>query len=127
MIIVQSEDNSTPITSITSPSNNSIFVSGDNINISASASDLDGEITKVEFYSNEVKIGEDLSSPYQYTWTNPPIGTHNITTIATDNENASSTSDVVTVIVNEKIFVNLCLMNLLKGLFQLGTKLYLKL
>ena len=118
MIIVQSQDNSTPITSITSPSNNSIFVSGDNINISASASDLDGEITKVEFYSNSVKIGEDLSSPYQYTWTNPPIGTHNLTTIATDNENASSTSDFVTVTVKEKIFCEFISDESLEGSFS---------
>ena len=37
------------------------------------------EIIKVEFYSNQIKIGEDLSSPYQFIWTNPPIGSHNIT------------------------------------------------
>ena len=123
MIAVQSQENSTPTTSITSPSNNSIFVSGDNISISASASDLDGEIAKVEFYSNQVKIGEDLSSPYQYTWTNPPVGTHNITTIATDNENASSTSDVVTVIVNEKIFCEFISDESIEGSFSTGYKI----
>ena len=123
MIIVQSEDNSTPITSITSPSNNSIFVSGDNIIISASASDLDGEIIKVEFYSNQIKIGEDLSSPYQFTWTNPPIGSHNITTIATDNENASSTSEVVNVIVKEKVFCEFMSDESVEGSFSTGYKI----
>ena len=124
MIAVQSQENSALTTSITSPSNNSIFVSGDNISISASASDLDGEIAKVEFYSNQVKIGEDLSSPYQYTWfTLQSVVHHNITTIATDNENASSTSDVVTVIVNEKIFCEFISDESIEGSFSTGYKI----
>ena len=64
-----------------------------------------------------------MSSPYQYTWTNPPIGTHNLTTIATDNENASSTSDFVTVTVKEKIFCEFTSDESIEGSFSTGYKI----
>jgi len=35
-------------------------------------------ISKVEFYANNVKIGESVSSPYNFTWTNPTIGIHTV-------------------------------------------------
>src|SRR5690606_36275095 len=52
----------------------------------------------VEFFNGGAKLGEDTSSPYSYTWSNLPAGSHSITAKATDNKSATTTSQ--TVIIN---------------------------
>jgi len=87
-----------PTVSITSPSDGAIVAAGSNQVISATASDSDGSVTKVEFYrGGTTKIGEDAAAPYECTWNNVPLGTHTLTAVATDNEGATTTSDPVTV------------------------------
>jgi hypothetical protein len=92
--------NSNPSVSITSPINNASFNSPATITINANASDADGTISKVEFFNGSTPIGSDLSSPYSFVWNNVAAGTYTITTKATDNLNAITTSSVVTVVVN---------------------------
>ena len=41
--------------------------------MSATASDADGSVTKVEFFAGTVKIGEDTEAPYEAVWSNPPV------------------------------------------------------
>ena len=94
-------DNIPPSVSITQPTNGQNYTSGSTVNITASASDSDGTVTKVEFYSNGSKIGEDTSSPYNFSWPNVSTGTYNLTAKAFDNENASSDSATVTVTVGD--------------------------
>lgn len=93
--------NNPPSVNISSPSNGASFEQGSDIAISVQASDADGTVSKVEFYAGQTKIGEDLSAPYSFTWSNAALGSHNLTTIATDNDNASTTSGSVTITVNE--------------------------
>jgi hypothetical protein len=82
-----------------SPENNAQFIAPATITIQAAASDSDGNISKVEFYNGTAKLGEDITSPYSYTWTNVANGTYNITAKAFDDKNASTTSQSITVIV----------------------------
>lgn len=89
-----------PIVSITAPANDAVFTSPATINISANASDPDGTISKVEFYNGAVKLGEDASSPYTYSWTNVGAGSYSITAIATDNSGNKTTSAAVVIKVN---------------------------
>ena len=63
-----------PSVSITSPAEAASFTAPAGITINASASDLDGTVTKVEFYSGVTLLGEDLSSPYSFTWSNVVAG-----------------------------------------------------
>lgn len=97
-VSVAPSPNTPPVVSITAPANNSSFVQGANVNITANASD-NGGITKVEFYNGSTKIGEDLTSPYAYAWNNLPVGTHSLTARATDNQNATTTSAVIRITV----------------------------
>jgi hypothetical protein len=90
-----------PIVSITSPANNAVFTAGLPIQIQAQASDVYGFISKVEFFANEVKIGEDLAAPYQYSWSNATAGTYIVTARATDDDNMTATSSGTTVVVSE--------------------------
>lgn len=92
--------NTLPTISITSPSNNSTFTLPASISIQTNASDADGTIAKVEFYDGGTKLGEDTSSPFTFTWSDPPPGAHTLTAQATDNGLGVTVSSPVSVTVN---------------------------
>lgn len=84
-----------PVVSITSPSEGRVFAPNTVITIEADASDADGTVMKVEFYEGDNYLGEDLSSPYSYTWTDAaiaPEGQYILTAVATDNDGLLTTS-----------------------------------
>ncbi|NQT24340.1 carbohydrate-binding protein [candidate division KSB1 bacterium] len=91
--------NQPPSVSITSPSNGATFTEPASIPITADASDSDGSITLVEFYNSATKLGEDSSSPYQYTWNSGAVGNYSLTARATDNDAATTTSSPVNITV----------------------------
>ncbi len=101
LIVVQDNANASPTISITSPSNNSSFSVGTAINITTSAADLDGTISKVEFYDGTTKIGDDTTAPFTLNFTNAAVGTHELKAIAIDNEAAQTTSQSINITVNE--------------------------
>jgi YD repeat-containing protein len=92
--------NAPPTISITGPTANTVVHSPVSVTITASASDTDGTVAKVEFFQNGTLLGEDTTAPYNYVWTNAPVGTFSLTARATDNRNATTTSGAVTLIVN---------------------------
>jgi endoglucanase len=92
--------NQFPSVNISSPANNSNFTTGASITIQASASDSDGSVSKVEFFNAGTKLGEDTTSPYQFTIASAAAGNYSLTAKATDNIGASTTSSVVTVMVS---------------------------
>ena len=84
--------NSLPAVSLTSPANNSAFTAPASIPLAASATDSDGTIVRVDFYSGGTLLGSDTSSPYQFSWGNVPAGSYTLTARATDNAGATVTS-----------------------------------
>ncbi len=68
--------------------------------LSASASDSDGSIAKVQFYRGATLIGEDTSSPYAFQWTNVAAGSYQLTARAYDNRGADTSSAVVPLVVD---------------------------
>lgn len=56
---------------------------------------------KVEYYNGAVKLGEDTTWPFAFTWTNPPPGSHSVTARLTDSSSATSVSSPVTVTVQQ--------------------------
>jgi len=76
------------------------FTAPASITLNATASDSDGSIAKVEFFNGGTKLGEDLSAPYSFVWTNASAGTYSLTAKATDNLGATTTSAGVNVTVN---------------------------
>lgn len=91
--------NQAPVISITSPANSSVFTLPADISINTAASDPDGSLTKVEFYQGTTLLGEDLASPYSYTWNSAPAGSYSLTAKATDNEGATTISTPVAITV----------------------------
>ncbi len=88
-----------PAVSITSPASNASFTSGSSISISATATDSDGTIAKVEFFRGTTKLGEALASPYTFIWSNVPAGSYSLTAKATDNLNTTKSSASVAITV----------------------------
>jgi RHS repeat-associated protein len=86
-----------PTVALSSPSEGSRFQSTQTITISANAADNDGRINKVEFFANGAKLGEKLTSPYTFNWTNPLGGAQVLTATATDNDGLSATSAPVNI------------------------------
>ena len=89
------EDLVPPTVAITNPTAGA--VSG-TVNITANATDNVG-VSKVEFYLGTVKLGEDTTSPYSYSWnTNTSCdGTRALTAKAFDVAGNTTTSSVVNV------------------------------
>jgi beta-glucanase (GH16 family) len=94
-----SNTNTAPEVSIASPIDDADFTAGANVVINASASDVDGTISKVDFYNGDTLIGTDTSSPYSFSWLNVAAGTYMLVAKATDNENAVTASSSITITV----------------------------
>jgi uncharacterized repeat protein (TIGR02059 family) len=92
--------NQPPAVSLSSPANNSTYVAPATVTISATASDIDGSVAKVEFFNGGTKLGETTTTPYLYVWNNVVSGTYQLTAVATDNLNAKSTSSSVSISVS---------------------------
>lgn len=89
-----------PAVTLTAPANGAVLSAPATIALSATATDSDGTISKVQFYNGTTLLGTDTTSPYAYSWANVPAGTYSLTAMATDNLGATSTSSPVTVTVN---------------------------
>ncbi|MFA6884502.1 MAG: Ig-like domain-containing protein, partial [Paludibacteraceae bacterium] len=94
--------NVAPTVSLTSPEDNATYSDGQvDLTLSATASDSDGSIWKVDFYNGTELLNTATHSPYGYVWKNVPEGTYTLTAVATDNEGLSTTSAAVTVVVRK--------------------------
>ncbi|MES2284141.1 MAG: Ig-like domain-containing protein [Bacteroidota bacterium] len=89
--------------SITSPANNSSFNAGAAVPIQAIASGGTGTIQKVEFFVDTIKIGEDLTRPYNFTWNNAIAGNHLLWAKATDSVNNSASSAIINISINNAL------------------------
>lgn len=101
LVIVTSSANMEPYVTISSPADNTSYYEGKSIPLSANASDLDGTVALVEFFDGVNKIGQDVSKPFNITWTGGIIASHIITAKATDNGGATKISAPVTVIITQ--------------------------
>jgi hypothetical protein len=84
---------------VTQPSNAATFVAPASISVMATASDTDGIITRVDFYSGTTLLGSDTMAPYEFTWNNVAAGTYVLSAAATDEDGAHAQSAGVSVTV----------------------------
>jgi glucose/arabinose dehydrogenase len=91
-----STPNVPPTVSLTAPATGGSAQVHTVVAVSASASDADGTIQQVEFFDGTTSIGVDATGPaYSLDWTPTTTGTRNLTARATDDDNATTTSAVV--------------------------------
>ena len=92
LIIVTDLANLVPYVSITTPANNSSYYEGKSVTLGVNATDLDGTISMVEYFSGDIKLGEALTAPFSIIWIGGNIASHSITAKATDNGGATAVS-----------------------------------
>lgn len=102
--------NHPPEMGITSPQSSDQFPAGEAIEIVAEGADPDGFISRVEFFANGMKIGEQqinfLIRPpdgqpqrFAFLWEHPMPGRYDLTVLATDDEGGSQRSRPVDITV----------------------------
>ena len=98
---------------LTAPQEGDTFAEGATIPVQATAVDLEGAITKVEFYDGDIKIGESelfffVEPPpgtpifHEFVWTGAAVGAHTLTARATDAAGQPVQSLAVSILVTEK-------------------------
>jgi regulation of enolase protein 1 (concanavalin A-like superfamily) len=92
--------NTPPSVTLTSPANGAIMTAPATVTLTASASDTDGTIARVDFFAGSTLVGSATAAPYSATWSNLPAGTYSLTASATDNSNATTTSSPVSLTIN---------------------------
>jgi len=102
-VIVNNSNDQLPTVSITNP------LTGDKVRlgttIKAIASDDKG-VTKVEFYVDGAKAGEDTSSPYEYVWDASTLtdGAHAVKATAYDTISQTKSATINVTVVNHEEF-----------------------
>jgi hypothetical protein len=84
--------NQAPTVSMTAPASGAVYTAPASMTVSASASDSDGSVVKVDFYAGSTLIGTKTGSPYQITWSSVAAGTYSLTAVATDNSGTTTRS-----------------------------------
>ena len=84
--------NTGPSVQLTSPGAGSSYRLGDTLALAADATDPDGSVSRVEFFANGSRIGEDTAAPFTLAWTPVTPGAFELTALATDDDNATALS-----------------------------------
>jgi hypothetical protein len=90
-----------PSVAIASPPSGATFTNPATITLTATATDPDGTIANVRYYSGSKLIGSATATPYTIGW-KTGVGTYTLTAVATDNNGLQTTSAPVTVKVVKK-------------------------
>ena len=88
-----------PVVTLTVPSNNASYGGDETVRLTATASDPDGVVSKVDFYVGDLLIGSVTSAPYSVDWSRMNPGSYVLTAVATDNKGISTTSSPVSVTI----------------------------
>ena len=92
--------NQLPSVSLSSPIADQSFTAPANVPLTATASDADGTLAKVEFFQGATLIGSATTPPYSVVWSNVPVGSYSLTAKATDNLGGTRTSAAVPITVS---------------------------
>ena len=93
-----------PDISLTAPADNAVLPSNKPVVITAQVSD-DDDISKVEFYNDDVIIGTVETAPYEIS-VDLPDGTYNISAKATDSQGNATQSFASTIHINDAQTLN---------------------
>ena len=91
--------NRVPTVRIVTPTDNSSKAGPAQYVVRAEAADVDGTVSRVEFYAGNTLLGVTNDAPYSIAWTDVLPGTYTLTARAFDDKGAATTSTVVTVTI----------------------------
>jgi len=95
--------NNPPTATLTSPVQGASFSAPSTVTLTATASDTDGTVVRVEFYQGTTLIGPSTISPYAVSWSVIAPGTYTLTARAIDNQGGVGVSAPVTVTISGSI------------------------
>src|SRR5207244_4038917 len=75
-----------------SPTNQSLLQKPQPVTLQAAATDADGAVARVEFRDGTNSLGVVRNPPYSLLWSNPAVGTHTLSAVATDDRGDATTS-----------------------------------
>jgi Bacterial Ig domain len=100
-----------PSVFLLSPTSNQIFKAGENVRLTAAATDFDGRVARVEYWlqaasedyynlradlpTNRLATSTGASKYFPALWRRPPQGNYSLVAVAIDNQGATSISDPV--------------------------------
>ena len=93
LVFVSETSDFAPFVNLNTSLLNNTYYFGTPIEIHATASDLDGFISMVEFFGDENLLGTDEDEPFSFIWDNVPVGYHTIYVNAIDNGGLVSSSE----------------------------------
>ena len=85
---------------LTEPLAGTSYIAPANIPLAAQTTSCGGSVTRVEFYSNNLKVSEDTTSPYQGTLKSSSAVSYILKAVAYDDKGAKVSSESVTVKVS---------------------------
>ncbi|MGY4013418.1 glycosyl hydrolase family 18 protein [Aeromonas molluscorum] len=90
-----------PKASITSPVAGAKLTLGRAVTVTGNVTDANNDVARVELYVDGKKASEDISAPWQLSWTPQTKGSAALTLVAVDSQNLSGESAPVSVSVEE--------------------------
>jgi hypothetical protein len=100
MIRVIPRPNQVPLIELVNPGSGVLFETGATIPLVASATDLDGTISKVEFSVGSQILGQALQEPFSFEWMPVQPGSYSVTAKAIDNLGATGVSSPTLITVS---------------------------
>jgi hypothetical protein len=91
--------NQPPTVTLTSPASGATFTAPATVTLTASASDPESHLARVEFYSGTTLLGAATAPPYSFTWSSVPAGSYTLTAVAVDADGARRASAAVNITV----------------------------
>ena len=98
-VSISVNQNTAPIVSLTVSGAGTARYAPATITLTATASDPDGTISRVDFYHGSTLIGTATAPPYALTWSDVPAGSYVVTAKAIDNAGASGSSNAIPIAV----------------------------
>jgi hypothetical protein len=84
--------NQPPTVSLTTPATGATYTAPASVAMTASASDPENSLARVEFYSGTTLLASDTTAPYAYTWSSVPAGSYSLRAVAYDTAGASAST-----------------------------------
>lgn len=99
--VVIADNDHPPVVSLISPSDAAVFWQGEEVLVSAEASDSDGSIANLTWFDNGSPLFSLTAAPFTVRWTNASPGVHTLLATATDDSGRTATSAPVSLTVLE--------------------------
>jgi hypothetical protein len=98
-VVIVVNTNQPPSVQLVSPTEAAAYFLPLDLTIQAETFDIDGVVTNVDFYSGTSLLGSVTTAPFSFSWSDVPVGTHDLSVRATDDRGATATSQPVTITV----------------------------